>query len=305
MYLYLINKPSNEQSVAELECFMLTGVRTSKNYALSETYVDLSRSAYIDTCIFIYFMEDTKGSLYHRIKSLDYKNDKFKVKYLNIGSHIDFNIRKEIEREISDIFPGTPDLTSPDTEFVATVIDRKWIFGKIAGKAENRWHIYNNKPCTFCNALSSRIARALVNIGAGNRTDIKLLDPCCGVGTVLLEALDMGIDAYGYDINNNVVRNANKNLNYFKFDSRVECKDAVTIKGSYDVSIVDLPYGLLSKKGSDRYPEILKNVRAVSSHSVILSSRDISDIINDSGFKILENCKTHKGKLDRHIIVCE
>lgn len=305
MYLYTLNRPSNEDSLAQFECFFLTGSRTDTGYALSDVFVDYFRPAYIEACVHIYFMEKDIDSLYGRIKKYNYDLDNFRVRFINTETYVDFKTRKAVEREISDIFTGVPNLKNPDTDFVVTFTGNMWLFGKLIWETKNRWQIFNKKPHTFCNALPSRMARALVNIGAGNNSGIKLVDPCCGMGTVLLQALDMGINIYGCDINNTVVEDANENLIYFGFQNIVECRDAADIKGVYDVSIVDLPYGLLSKRGSDMHQEIISNVRKICSRAVVLSGGDISDIISNGGFKILDKCIVHKGGLDRHIAVCE
>lgn len=306
MYLYLINRPPNDQkSLAELECLTFTGIRTDKNYVISSIYADIRHSAYIDYCIDLYFIMDNIEDLYKSINSLNYCEDRFRVNFINVDEHLEFKARKDIERTVSDIFPSDPDLKEPLTEFIVTKISGKWMFGKLSGKTEKRWLLYYNKPHTFCNALPSRMARALVNIACQNKKDIKLLDPCCGMGTVLLEAFDMGIDSYGYDINSIVVENANKNLDHFNFPKVVESRDAAQIKGQYDVSVIDLPYGVLSIRGSDKYKEIIGNVRKLCSRSVILSSRDISDLMIESGFKVMDGCVVRKGGLSRHITVCE
>jgi len=291
--------------IAELECLILTGARTKKNFVLSEKYVDLKHSAYLDTCFYIFFIENDLDSLYKSIGKMNYDRDGYRVRCINTDFHIDFNTRKKIERDISDIFPGGPDLKNPDIDFIVTKFEDRWIFGKVVSMTENRWLIFGKKPRTFCNALPSRMARALVNIAVGNEKGVKLLDPCCGMGTVLLEAMDIGIDAWGIDINEAVVRDANSNLAFFNFEKRARCMDATLITGTYDVSIVDLPYGVLSQKGSDKYSEIIGNMRPLCRRSVILSSRDISDIITEAGFKIAQGCIVHKGGLDRHITVCE
>jgi hypothetical protein len=76
------------------------------------------------------------------------------------------------------------------------------------------------------------------------------------------------------------------------------------LDGSYDTSVVDLPYGILSKDSRHRYFDIMSNIRRICSRSVILSAEDISDTIYSSGFKIVESCIVHKGGLDRYIWVC-
>lgn len=304
MYLYILNRPTFEEQIAQLECLYLTGSIPDKGYALSDVYIDSSRPAYMELCAEIYFIDESLDTLYKKIEGLNYNLDNYRVRFINTAVHIEFNARKAIEKNISNIFTGSPDLKKPVDDFIITYTGSNWLFGKFIWKTENRWLLYNKKPYTFCNSLSARMARALVNIASQGNTALKLLDPCCGMGTVLLEALDMGIDAYGCDINNTVVEDANNNLRHFGFSTEVKCQDAISLEGSFDVSIVDLPYGLLSKRGSDMYKEIIGNMRSICSRSVILSSTDISGIITDAGFEITGGCIVHKGGLDRHIAVC-
>lgn len=305
MYLYLLNRPSYEDKIAQLECLCLTGARTDTGYAVSDIYVDCNRPAYIDACIQLYCEEHDALSLYNSIKNLNYGRNNFRIRFINTGVHVDFKDRKAYEKEISDIFTGAPNLKNPDSDFALTFTGDMWMFGRIIWETKNRWLKYNKKPNTFCNALPSRMARALVNIGTMNDTHVRILDPCCGMGTVLLQALDMKIEIDGCDINRVVVKDGNENLEYFGFEKRIQCCDAAEITKSYDIAIVDLPYGILSKKGSDRYEEIINNMRRICSRSVILSSGDISDIIENAGFNIIEKCIVHKGGLDRHISLCE
>lgn len=60
-------------------------------------------------------------------------------------------------------------------------------------------------------SLSSRLARMLVNI-AGVSSGRVLLDPFCGSGTILGEALLMGVDCIGVDRNHGSVERTKKNL---------------------------------------------------------------------------------------------
>lgn len=304
MYLYLLNRPSFQDQIAYLEFYSLTGVKVDTGFGLSSKYIDSGRPAYIDMCIDIIFIDDTKDGLYKKIKSLKYKKDKYRVRFLNTGIHFKFNERKTIEREISDIFEGAPDLKNPDDDFIVTFTGQNYIFGIFMWKSENRWLQFEKKPHTFCNALPARMSRALANIASMNNPGKSFVDPCCGMGTVLIQAADMGYEIQGFDINPIVSRDARENLAYFGFKPSVECRDASLVSGSYAISVLDLPYGLLSKKGSDQYEEIVGNLRKLCTQAVILSGEDISGIINGAGFDIIQKCIVHKGGLDRHIALC-
>lgn len=63
-------------------------------------------------------------------------------------------------------------------------------------------------------AISLRIARILINL-SGAKPGKVLLDPFCGIGTILQEALLSGIEAKGIDIEPESVEASKKNLAWF------------------------------------------------------------------------------------------
>jgi tRNA G10 N-methylase Trm11 len=62
-------------------------------------------------------------------------------------------------------------------------------------------------------SLSSRLARLLVNIAGVSKGDV-LLDPFCGSGTILGEALLKGVDCIGVDRNHGTVERTKDNLRW-------------------------------------------------------------------------------------------
>src|SRR3989338_7924655 len=62
---------------------------------------------------------------------------------------------------------------------------------------------------------SIRLAKILINLSQA-KEDGKLLDPFCGSGTVLQEALLMGIDAIGMDSDSITIHHARKNLTWLQ-----------------------------------------------------------------------------------------
>lgn len=65
--------------------------------------------------------------------------------------------------------------------------------------------------------LPPKVARMMVNlaIGAEAKPGSVLLDPFCGTGTVLIEALDRGVDVLGSDLDAEAVAGSTQNLNWF------------------------------------------------------------------------------------------
>ncbi|MFC1640753.1 TRM11 family SAM-dependent methyltransferase [Patescibacteria group bacterium] len=62
--------------------------------------------------------------------------------------------------------------------------------------------------------LPVKIARIMINLSGADQEQ-KLLDPFCGLGTILQEGLSKGLKVYGSDIQEAVIRKAEKNLKWF------------------------------------------------------------------------------------------
>ena len=73
-------------------------------------------------------------------------------------------------------------------------------------------------------SLPPRLCRIMINM-AGLQKGV-LLDPFCGIGSILQEAALMGLDIRGIDIDKNCVNSCIKNLSWLDREYRVEIKDA-------------------------------------------------------------------------------
>ena len=158
------------------------------------------------------------------------------------------------------------------------------------------------------NSISINIAKALVNIAAKANKEHKLLDACCGVGTVMLEACFSGNNIEGCDINWKICKDARENLAHFNYTANVYRSDIKDINKTYDAAILDLPYNLLSCASDDDILHIIESATAIADRLVIVSTSDISSIINSTGFSISDYCSvSKKGKTSfaRKIWVCE
>ncbi|MBR2725300.1 hypothetical protein IKE97_01475 [Candidatus Saccharibacteria bacterium] len=79
--------------------------------------------------------------------------------------------------------------------------------------------------------LPPKLAQILINLCGPLKPDAVVLDPFCGTGVVLQEALLMGYRAYGTDVNERMVEYATKNLNWL-FSSRSHSRPSS--RGSFE-----------------------------------------------------------------------
>lgn len=69
-------------------------------------------------------------------------------------------------------------------------------------------------------AISPRLSKILINL-SGARSGILLLDPFCGIGGILQEALVKNIKCYGIDKDKNAIKGAEKNLSWLKENYKI------------------------------------------------------------------------------------
>jgi tRNA G10 N-methylase Trm11 len=221
------------------------------------------------------------------------------------AAKFDYNKKREMEREIGFRFQGKAEMRKPDRVFGFVRIDGRWAFGEVT-HGEAIWLKHNDKPRKYSTALSTRVARAVVNIAVPRIEGMRVIDPCCGIGTVMVEALSMGIDIAGWEINPLAARGARENLAFFGYGRpTVTLGDMRHITGQYDTAIIDMPYNLCSVILPEEQSEMLGSARRFAVRVIVVTIERIDPIIEEAGFTIVDRCTVNKGSFTRHVLVCE
>lgn len=278
----------------------------NKKYLFSHKNVNPSRSPFIKLKINIRYMKDNLNEIIDNIKEDKLCYDDFKVNYIKSeDGDISYKERLNATKEIGFVITGFPDIHNPKVELAITKVNEKWIFGELV-KNDFKWQSHNDKPHSYSNAIPVRMARALVNIAIGDNENLKLVDPCCGVGTVVIEALDLGVNVKGYEISKPIACNARNNIEFLGYD-----RDIITsgnmhdINEIFDVAILDIPYGLYSPITLKEQIDIINTARRITRKLVIITFEDMDNLIISAGFKILDKCYMAKGSMKREIVICE
>ena len=188
--------------------------------------------------------------------------------------------------------------------FGVTRVNGRWYFGTYE-KNDFSWHRHDKKPHTYSSSINFRVARALVNIAVGPDVTRTVIDPCCGVGTVVIEALSMGIDARGYEINKPVAMDAQRNLSFFSHLDVITEGDMHTIREHFDVAIIDIPYGLYRPVTAGEQLDIIRTARRIADRLVLVSFVNMDEMIREAGFELIDKAVVAKGKLVRYVNVCQ
>jgi len=133
--------------------------------------------------------------------------------------------------------------------------------------------IEKDRRLPFANArvglLPPKIARIMVNLPGVSATSSKvLLDPFCGSGRILVEAVELGFHAIGADLSISQIEQTQKNLEYLKTPKsqyQLLKSDATQIsrllpKNSIDL-IVTEPFLGRSHPRPDRIPDLVKGLK--------------------------------------------
>jgi tRNA (guanine10-N2)-dimethyltransferase len=270
--------------------------------------IDPSVSAFLKTRLEIIASSENYDDLLEKIKKKNIYKEGFNVDYLILeGDNTGFTERRKIQKDIGYCIEGNPDFNNPTLTYAIGTYQSIWYFGVLITHNSD-WQKHKQKPRTFSNSIGMNIAKTLVSIASkGNKTKT-LLDACCGVGTVLLEARFSGYNIEGCEINQNACDYTKENLAHYSYTAQVHCSDIKDLDKNYDAIIIDLPYNLYSYSDDTIALNIISSAAKLTDRLVIVSMSDISPMLEKCGLIITDFCtveKRGKSKFTRNIWICE
>ena len=304
-FLYFINYQDNERELCKMEMRCLFNREINEKYFFSDIDINASKSPFIKSKIKIIYSDESLDRMVRKIKEDNLSYDDFKVSYVKSEQgDVQYEDRLEATRKIDFVVNGYPDMHKPRNPLAVTKINGLWIFGEYE-RNDFKWQKHNDKPYSYSNALGLRMARALVNIAMKDNEEGTLIDPCCGVGTVVIEALDLGIKVKGCEISKQIAYNARENVEFLGYlRDTIVCYDMHKIKDKYDSAIIDIPYGLFSPVTLEEQKAIIHTARNICEKMVIVTFEDMEKFIVEAGFSVIDKCVVPKGNFKRHILVC-
>ena len=195
----------------------------------------------------------------------------------------------ELERLMGSLIRGKVQLGNPGSEYRAVCSGDRCYVGRLIRRIDRgSFELRRPGGRAFFHpgVMMPRMARALVNISLVRGGEI-LLDPFCGTGGMVLEAVLVGAQGMGSDIDPFMVSGSRKNVPegfFFRADAttlplRSSCIPAVA---------TDLPYGqsvsIAAGSLDILYTEALEEIRRVlmpGRRAVVVTHRDISRYAGD------------------------
>lgn len=251
-YILIISRECTFLSKAEAEIFLESESKISENklyFILNELpkEIDLAYTREAATILF----KSKENMLLLDAKEYDWESiieNPYSLEFEK-GS-FDDSLKKDLQKLVHESLKKPKvNLEDPKTRIkfyyddgfmIATKLD--WVnqdnsFGRKAHK-----RVFNHPT-----ALDPKLARAMVNLAGNNLRVKKIIDPFCGAGGILIEAVLLGKTVVGYDIDRVQVNRANINLEALGLNAEVYVGDAFELEEVCDAIIADLPYGKNSK----------------------------------------------------------
>ncbi|WP_141502591.1 TRM11 family SAM-dependent methyltransferase [Paenibacillus luteus] len=305
MYIYTYASHEEEAALCQLELQILFGEQARGGVVCSSIKLSVDRSPFIKRRIAAELQADSFEELLLKLPHIELDGKTFKVLYTSGDDSFNYDERRQLERAAGAVIRGTADMRRAERLFGLMKLNGRWYFGKAA---ENNalWLKHQSKPQNYSTALPTRAARAIVNLAAGSEiSSQRLIDPCCGMGTVLIEALSMGIDIEGMDLNPLAVKGARVNLAHFGYPDRVRLGDMRLLKENYDTAIVDMPYNLCSVLPESEQLLMLESLRKYAKRAVIVTTQPIERQLELASWYLKKSTTLSKASFTRYISVVE
>ncbi|MEM2916479.1 MAG: DNA methyltransferase [Candidatus Woesearchaeota archaeon] len=224
--------------------------------------------------------------------------------------HVDACIQLAIARQVGEkIRNSKAEMKKPRTWFHFFFVNNKVIAGKLLWQnnedfESRKVHMW---PAPHPTGTHPQLARAMINL-TGIRRGV-IVDPFCGAGGILIEAGLMGLMPVGYDINQELLEKAAKNLvGYGIRRFKLQRKNALAL-GRVKYVVADLPYGRNTPpKGLEGlYAGFLARLKQVLKCKAVLgfpSTVNHKLLIRKAGLKVLNEFSWEiNRRLKKNIVV--
>jgi len=302
LYFYVLGHDPDELALAQAEAQALAGGRqVHPRVVISERRVAPATTAYVTEAAELLVSGSSLDEVASLVRRAKIDGERFRIEVKKIPARLPISTR-EVAGRLAFEVRGHPDLDRPQVEFLAVAAKGGLWFGRRFSNASPRWLRFRNKLFDFSSALPARMARAAANLAA--RPGERVVDPCCGSGTILLHAADLGMQVTGCDINPRMVGMSQKNLRHFGLAGDVRLLDAGRLDGRFDAVITNLPYGHFCAITPQGYCAILANCRRLAPRAVFITTVPSTALLRELGYHVDKVIRTGEKVASRSIYCC-
>lgn len=268
------------------ECAQLTGGRPDGDGVAFARTVDLvARAAYVQKGVRVLASATTFEELVTSVADASFDAERFRIDVHDPSGRAGRSTT-DIAIALADVIQFGPDLEDPLHRFLVVPGEDRWLFGEVVTRGDANYRRHDDKPWTTSSSLDSRFSRGIVNLVPEARS---MLDPCCGAGSIVLEAASLGLDVRAVDWKPAMVGMTNHNLVHFGYSADVERADSQTHAfAPVDAIVTDLPYGHAIDADEPTIRAILDNCAQSSPIGVFVAPADFSLWLQAAGYTDIE-----------------
>lgn len=223
------------------------------------------------------------GAACEAVRRLGLAAEQFAIDVVRLPGGLDLS-RRDTANAFALVIEGRPNLDDPAERFTVYATPEGVWFGRALEMGVPQWKRFVAKLHDCSSALPDQAARAVCNLEV--RGGERVVDPCCGSGTLLLNASDLGAIVSGFDINKKMVGATNANLLYFGFPASAEQADATEVGGNYDLVLTNLPYGKMSAVSPADELRLVSNIVKLAPRGVLITTNEVTDAVQEAGARL-------------------
>ena len=241
------------------------------------------RAAYVRTGLRVIARAATVDALVGAVASASFGAERFRIELHDPSDRLG-RATQDVATALADVIPFGPDLGDPVHRFVVVSTSDGVAFTEVMTETDGGFRAHDSKPWTTSSSLDSRFARALVNLVPDARS---ILDPCCGAGSIVLEAASLGVAAFGVDWKPAMVGMTRENLAAFGYAGLVVQADSRSHQRRADAIVTDLPYGHAIEADEATVRAIVEHGATQAPVGVYVASQEISGWLDAAGHEVV------------------
>ena len=199
-------------------------------------------------------------------------------------------------------------LRSPKETYGLIKKNTDFFFGKriFLNKKEFLQRDPKKRPGFHPGACTAKFAKILVNLSGVLKG--KILDPFCGTGGILIEGHFAGLDIFGVDLSNDMIKKTKVNCSTYKIPAKITQKNALeksTYTQQYDAIVTEVPFGkttILDRSISSLVEEFLIVAKDFTQTIVLSLPKETEIAIKEFRIDVDETWYIHKS-LSKRILV--
>jgi len=287
----VVSTTEHEEDLARAELWALSGADAAGRVVTVPGPVEVQRAAYVTVCAEELASGPTPAALSRALEGHRPRFERFRITLLTLPPRPRIGSREAVVAAARHI-DGSVDVRAPLTELLLVGTEGQWRLGRVLSRASKTYLAHEGKPWGFSSALPARVARAMVNLAAAPGDTV--IDPCCGVGTILLEAWAAGMRALGGDANRKLVGMTRANLVHFGRPPWACVADAEAPWARADAVVTDFPYGRQCGRDPQLYERLLAALPAFAPRLAVVTAEDIGALLTRAGYEILRTADVRK-----------